>query len=614
MCQGASQKREALATDSITAGAATPHVGSAWALPRSHPLWAPMDFEARQLAEPKDRSAELAKFEPPAVPRPELSAADVASLRCENVKRFQAQQLEPDSGRVEFIPCANFKGRKAGFYWGRGAPGGVAGDVGEPAAASTAESSFGDLRLGYHVDFAQMRHLMALSPGDRCEARYDKVRRMFRGAVLNAHDDDCSYDVRFEHGHVRHRVPAEHVLKSDWVGECKETDGIHRTLKAANPLLETKDAAVRWYEQVLLWEQGKVDRPTAPAAGGRYRAAAPAPAADLRGDAGPPPPEYETAVGGLTAPSTAAARDEAPSDDVAEASVEDASTHQPYSESSARTEDGGGCWDRFRLVGVPPAPPPDESGGVAERGPTAVVQTDMGASAAGDDITIQAVVASGDVWRPASAGYRHFWDADGRPRKRGPPTHLSWYGAADDAADSGPADVDTTENIPGMSAGEAPLEAQSDGAPLDLCGDGSLFKHSLRSGLARVVEAPFGGVSIVPRGHAERERAEQTDAPPLKGRRPVAGCLCTCHIIVTRLDGTAVESSYDSNSKRRRASSTTKSGARGAASPAVCRTTVRSLSAARDARRSSTARWSARQRRGRGTAILNVPRARTTPY
>ena len=30
-------------------GAATPNVGSAWALPRAHPLWAPMDFECKEL-------------------------------------------------------------------------------------------------------------------------------------------------------------------------------------------------------------------------------------------------------------------------------------------------------------------------------------------------------------------------------------------------------------------------------------------------------------------------------------------------------------------------------------------------------------------------------------
>ena len=45
-------------------GAATPNVGSAWALPRAHPLWAPMDFECKELTKetPAQREERLARF------------------------------------------------------------------------------------------------------------------------------------------------------------------------------------------------------------------------------------------------------------------------------------------------------------------------------------------------------------------------------------------------------------------------------------------------------------------------------------------------------------------------------------------------------------------------
>ena len=102
------------------------------------------------------------------------------------------------------------------------------------------------MNLGYYIDYAQMRHLMQMSVGDRCEARYKKVRRYFPGMVVGIHDEDCTYDVRFQHGHVEMAIPAEHVRRKDWVGKIKETDGVSRNLKAANPIMEKKDAAVEW--------------------------------------------------------------------------------------------------------------------------------------------------------------------------------------------------------------------------------------------------------------------------------------------------------------------------------------------------------------------------------
>ena len=46
---------------------ATPNVGSAWALPRNHPLWAPMDFEVQELETEAEevRLEKIKKFEPP---------------------------------------------------------------------------------------------------------------------------------------------------------------------------------------------------------------------------------------------------------------------------------------------------------------------------------------------------------------------------------------------------------------------------------------------------------------------------------------------------------------------------------------------------------------------
>ena len=92
----------------------------------------------------------------------------------------------------------------------------------------------------------------------------DAVAAVEPRARRPAQDDDCSYDVRFRHGHVQLRVPCEHCRKKAWVGVLKENDGVSRSLMAANPLTEKNDASVRWYEKLLLWEQGKLEAAPSP--------------------------------------------------------------------------------------------------------------------------------------------------------------------------------------------------------------------------------------------------------------------------------------------------------------------------------------------------------------
>ena len=58
--------------------------------------------------------------------------------------------------------------------------------------------------MGYYIDYKQMRYLMTLDVGDRCEARYKKVRSYFNGVICNVHDDDCTYDIR-QHDRPRPR-------------------------------------------------------------------------------------------------------------------------------------------------------------------------------------------------------------------------------------------------------------------------------------------------------------------------------------------------------------------------------------------------------------------------
>ena len=146
-------------------GAATPNVGSAWALPRAHPLWAPMDFECKELTKetPAQREERLARFEPPAEPRRQLTSEEIVDVRNKCRAHF-ASKKNTEEGRVDFMASDKFAGKKPGYYFGRSAKG-----------------------MGYHIDYAQMRRLMTLSPGDRCEARYQKVRRYFDGVICAAH-------------------------------------------------------------------------------------------------------------------------------------------------------------------------------------------------------------------------------------------------------------------------------------------------------------------------------------------------------------------------------------------------------------------------------------------
>ena len=146
-------------------GAATPNVGSAWALPRAHPLWAPMDFECRELTKetPEQREERLKRFEPPQKPRRQLTSEEIIDVRKKCRAHFASKE-KTDEGRVDFMATDRFEGKKAGYYFGRSAKG-----------------------MGYHIDYAQMRRLMTLSPGDRCEARYQKVRRYFDGVICAAH-------------------------------------------------------------------------------------------------------------------------------------------------------------------------------------------------------------------------------------------------------------------------------------------------------------------------------------------------------------------------------------------------------------------------------------------
>lgn len=148
-------------------GAATPNVGSAWALPRAHPRWAPMDFECKELVKetPEQKEERLARFEPPAVPRRQLTKDEIMSVQSKCKAYFETNK-DFGGGRVDFIAADAFAGKKAGYYFGRSLKG---------------------QNLGYHIDYAQMRSLMTLSPGDRCEARYQKVRRYFDGVICEAH-------------------------------------------------------------------------------------------------------------------------------------------------------------------------------------------------------------------------------------------------------------------------------------------------------------------------------------------------------------------------------------------------------------------------------------------
>ena len=61
------------------------------------------------------------------VPRPQLSAAKIAEVRAKNMENFRLRKLKEtgvdEDGRCEFIPALVFRGRRRGYYWGRGGGG-----------------------------------------------------------------------------------------------------------------------------------------------------------------------------------------------------------------------------------------------------------------------------------------------------------------------------------------------------------------------------------------------------------------------------------------------------------------------------------------------------------
>ena len=135
-------------------GAATPNVGSAWALPRAHPLWAPMDFECKELTEKhQSREERLARFEPPAerdgssLPKKSLTEKRAGPLRRKN-RGAKATLWHQTSSRA-----------KTGLlFWKE------------------------RQRHGYHIDYAQMRRLMTLSRASKQHQKCDGILRAFCAA------------------------------------------------------------------------------------------------------------------------------------------------------------------------------------------------------------------------------------------------------------------------------------------------------------------------------------------------------------------------------------------------------------------------------------------------
>ncbi|KAJ8598757.1 hypothetical protein CTAYLR_010103 [Chrysophaeum taylorii] len=410
-------------------GPATPNVGSAWALPRNHPLYAPMDFEVKELD-----AVEKKEFEP--INRPQLSPEQIAEVRRKNLEYF-GKKPETTTERVEYVEAPRFQGRKPGFYWGRG-----------------------DEGLGYHIDYKQMRHLMALDVGDRCEARYRRVRRYFNGVVVKARDVNCTYDVRFEHGHLEEGIPAEHVRRKDWKGVIKESDGMVRALRAANPLLETKDKSVQWYEQLLMYEQGRIDAPQPPE--GLFSSSS------SSSEKPPPPPgnkkKTTNALEFLDTEGTTEEKAEPPAAETSSAIKPETSEAGTPQEEEA----GGSSWRAYAL--------PERSNRDDDDGRIAIAK-------------VEDVVASGDAWKPESHGYKKFWDPEGFPHRSGPPVHLPWYGS----------DLEEEE-----TAG-------------DLCGDDTVKKLIERQGSGR---RPVAGASAT--CHLVGRRLDGTiflttyDAEPIK--------------------------------------------------------------------------------------------------
>jgi len=475
-----------------------------------------MDFEVKELeAETeRERLEKIKKFEPPEVERRQLTPAEIAEVRVKNMEYFHRQQKlkkgRGADGRVEFIPALKFEGRMKGYYFGRGDGGEE--QLGHDKNKTKIETQDGQsgMNLGYYIDYAQMRHLMQMDIGDRCEARYKKVRNYFNGMVVGIHDEDCTYDIRFQHGHVELKIPAEHVRKKEWVGKIKEGEGISRSLKAANPIMEKKDVTVEWYEQLLAWEQGKIDVPQAPE--GLFKGAAPG---ARSGDGAPNPMALlemmSVADGGLTPEADdddfIGSDDDLPvlslgldglggGDGETAANDDDKVIEETREEREQRELEEAEEWERqknsgWRQYKLPPRP---------ATGPAKSAEDDAREAEAATQLallTVEDVVKSGHIWKTDSDEYKKFWDWDEWPHRPGAPTHRAYYDAQ------------------GEPASDDERNATKE-KPYLLNGDISVKKWIER-------EAPRDGPN----------------------RRPTAGCLVVCHIIMSRLDGTVCQSSYD---------------------------------------------------------------------
>ena len=104
------------------------------------------------------------------------------------------------------------------------------------------------------------RHAIAAVDANASRRLRRGERARARSRIIDtnhAQDDDCSYDVRFRHGHVQLRVPCEHCRKKDWVGVPRKTTASW-SLMAANPLTE-KMTRPCGGTKPLMWEQGKLE-------------------------------------------------------------------------------------------------------------------------------------------------------------------------------------------------------------------------------------------------------------------------------------------------------------------------------------------------------------------
>ena len=286
--------------------------------------------------------------------------------------------------------------------------------------------------------------------------------------------------------------------------------------------MEKKDVTVEWYEQLLAWEQGKIDVPQPPS--GLFKGAAPG-SKPGGNDASPNPlallEMMSLADGGLTVDGedgkddgdadadafvgsdadlpvlslgldglgaagggeTAAVDDD---DKVIEETREEREERElKEAEDYERMKNSG--WRQYRLPPRPVAAAKTADDDRAE----AARATELAL------LTVEDVVESGLIWKTDSDEYKKFWDFDEWPHRTGAPTHRDYYDAQ------------------GEPAGDDERTATKE-RPFLLNGDNSVKKWIER-------EAPRDGPN----------------------RKPTAGCAVTCHVIMRRLDGTVCQSSYD---------------------------------------------------------------------